>query len=292
MIKKIICTILLFLVIAPCTLAKEKVKARASVQSDFILKENTKDIVFITYKDIKIDENTLIPSNSVIYAENIQAQRERRWHKSGYIVCKLMKYSLSQFDDETIDISDKDIYFVARKYEKVYKKEASIIATEIILSQGASFFAPGVDILYFFTKGAIQREKNPNWFKAGVSNAYENSICWFWLKGKEINLSQGNEIDLKKIEKDRAEKLTSQISKRKFKEDMRALKKELNHEFKIVKKSELKEIKKLKKEIKEEEKFAKHQQGKETISEDEFVETDIKDIQDTKDFKAAAKIKK
>ena len=259
---------------ATYVLAVEKQNLKAAVQSDFILNDS-KDIVFITYEDLKVNEDLKIPKGAVVYGENMQAQRPLRWHKSGFILCKVLKYSPDEFTADTIDVSDKDIYLAIRKYEKVYKKDVAIVTSEILVTQGASFFAPGVDILYFFTKGAIQREKNPHWFKAGVFNAYENSICWFWLKGKTINLKAGEDVKIQTLEKVKAYKLKTKMVKRKTREDIKALKKNLKKEFKLVKKQEKEEMKKLKKELKEEEKLVKEKQNN-AIGED--FEIEVKDV--------------
>jgi hypothetical protein len=135
-------------------------------------------------------------------------------------------------EGDEIDISDKDIYFVVRKYESLNKKEAGIIGTELVLTQAASIvascfiiFAP-VDIAYFFTKGAIVRKKNPNWFKSGVMEAYDNSIFWFQLKGKPIELAEGDEIKLQSISKEKAEKINNKIEKRNYKKELKKQKRE------------------------------------------------------------------
>ena len=195
--------------------AKEKIKMISNISDGFVLSEMPDEIHFRTIKKVVI-RDVIIPQRSVVTAETIQAQKERRWHKSGYILCKVKSF-LTEYGENT-DISDKNIYLIARKYEPVNKKAASILATEILLTQAASFFAPGVDILYFFTKGAIIREKHYNWFKAGVSNAYENSICWFWLKGKPIDLDKDAKIQLKGIKEEKVFKLKGQIEKRKAKQ--------------------------------------------------------------------------
>ena len=206
--------------------ASDSIKLISHINQDFDVNDIQPEIKFKTIKKVTILNEITIPQRSVITAETIQAQKERRWHKSGYIICKVKSY-ITEYD-EFYDISDKNIYLIARKYEPIYKKEASVLATELVLTQAASVFAPGVDILYFFTKGAIQREKNPNWFKAGVSNAYDHSICWFWLKGKPINLEKDEKVQLKSIKEKRALKLKTQIERRKEKQ----LKREEKHNAK------------------------------------------------------------
>ncbi len=237
-IKKIIIIFLLILLITSPVLAKDSIKLITNIDNEFNLSEIPNEVYFKTQKKTTILTDITIPQRSIITAEVLQAQKERRWHKSGYIVCKLKSYTL-EYTNEVIDLSDKNIYIIARKYETINKKEASILATEIVLTQAASFFAPGVDILYFFTKGAIQRQKHPNWFKAGVSNAYDNSICWFWLKGKPINLGKNDKVQLKGINEEKAYKLKTQIDHRKAKEVL----KEEKIQAKINKKQQKREEK-------------------------------------------------
>ena len=145
-------------------------------------------------------------------------------------------------ESETVDISDKNIYLIAKKYEAVNKKDAAILTSELVLTQAASIvgscfiiFAP-VDIVYFFTKGSITKEKDPNWFKSGVSCAYDNSICWFWLKGKPLDLKENDSVKLKSVKEKRALKLTKQIEKRNAKQAIKDKKKQAKLEQKQIKK--------------------------------------------------------
>ncbi len=250
MTKKIILLFLFFIFILTPANAKNLVNSKAEVLAEFnIQDEGIKTIEFVPEENIRISKYVDIPPYAKIKAEIIQSQKERRWHKSGFIICKLIDFSLEGI---TVDISKYDSYLVLRKYEPIDKKEAAIIATEIIIAQGASFFAPGVDVGYFFIKGAIQRKKNPNWFLAGVSNAYENSIFWFWLKGKPINLSLEDEIKLKYLDKFEARDLSAKIKYRKDKASFK-------QEKKVVKKEVREIIKDYKKEIKENKKAIKTQ---------------------------------
>lgn len=226
--------------------AKSNIKMHADVNDDFT----------IMYKDLpneiqlKVTEAQTVPSiinipeNSTITLEVIRAQRELRWHKGGLILCKLKSYTL-QDCSVPLDVQDKNIYLTIRKYEEIDKKEAWILGTELVLAQGASVFAPGVDIGYFFIKGAIQRKKHPHWFKAGVRNAYDNSIFWFPQKGKPIELTDGDQVKIKDIKPEKVDKLIEKIDKRNArferqaahrieKKEKKALKRELKHEKKLV----------------------------------------------------------
>ena len=196
-------------------LAKHNIKMIADVQTDFTAKstELPNEITFKTTESRTIPNVISIPAGSLVTLEVLKAQRELRWHKSGQILCKIKSFT-PEGSVMPIDISDKNIHLTVKKHEEINKKEAWILGTEIVVMQGASFFAPGVDIAYFFTKGAIQRQKHPNWFKAGVRNAYDNSIFWFPQKGKPIELEEGHQVQIKDISPEKVEKLAKSIDKR------------------------------------------------------------------------------
>lgn len=226
--------------------AKHSVKMRADVNEEFSVKnqELPDEISFKITQSKTIPDVITIPEGSLITVKVVRAQRELRWHKSGLILCKLISFT-PETTDIPVDISDKDLYLTVTKYEAINKKEAWILGTEIIVFQGASFFAPGVDIGYFFLKGAIQREKHPNWFKAGVRNAYDNSIFWFPQKGKPIEIGEGDQVQIKDIKANKVEKLTKKIDKRNARferqaakriarKDEKSFKRELKNEKKMI----------------------------------------------------------
>ena len=234
--KKFIIIFLISIMTVLPVSAKSPVRAQARMTSDYSIGENAPiEIKFMPGRKVNFGRGVNVQSKSVITAEVYQAQKERRWHKSGFVICKLMSYTEPDSDEE-IDISNRDIYMVARKYERIDPKEAAIIGTEITTTSIASIFIPGVDIAYFFTKGAIQREKHPNWFRAGVSNAYDNSICWFWLKGKPIDVQSGDEIQLVSIKKTKARKIKAKADKKLAKQEKKLEKKAAKKEQKIAKK--------------------------------------------------------
>ena len=229
LIKKITSLVILFALTASPILASQKINAVANVQQDFSLLEVPEEIYFKTAEDFNLTEEITIPAFSMVEVEIMQAEQERRWHKSGAIVGKLKSYTPEEAE-KPIDISENNIYFLIRKYEALNKKEAEILSTEIILTQTAGIvgscfivFAP-VDIAYFFTKGAIQRYKYPeNRFKAGVSCAYDNSIFWFWLKGKPIDLAKDDTVRLKGIKERKAQRMSKGMQKRNNKRAIKAV---------------------------------------------------------------------
>lgn len=217
MLKNIMIAVLAFALSFSPVCAKGSQKIIADMDNNFSIAANMPgEFKFKTIQKTVV-EDVSIPQGALVTLEIIQSQKERRWHKSAFLVCKLKKYENGD-NHEIVDLSDKNIYFVVQKYEALNKKDASIFTSELVLTQAASLFAPGVDILYYFTKGAIQREKNPNWFKAGVYNAYDNSICWFWFKGKSMDLTDDEQVQVKEIKEERADKLKNQIDRRKQKQ--------------------------------------------------------------------------
>ena len=246
LIKSFIVFLAFVLPVCSCY-AKTNMKMRADANEEFTIKyQDLPDEVSFTTTQAKTIPNVIsIPENSLIRLKVLNAQRELRWHKGGLVLCKLISYTPLDVSDTPIDVSDKDIYLTVRKYEPINKKEAWILGTEIVVMQGASFFAPGVDIGYFFIKGAIKREKHPHWFKAGVRNAYDNSIFWFPQKGKPIELNDDDQVTIKDISPKKADKLSKKIDQRNArferqaanrieKRDVKALKRELKNDRKMV----------------------------------------------------------
>lgn len=203
-IKKLFTLILILFFINSFALAKDYLKANVVVLDEFNSKESDiKNIKFKIDNEIKIENAVLIPDNSTVELEIMQFQKEKRWHKNGFIVAQILNYCCVD-NPYKVDLKDEDIYLVLKRYVKPDKLEIAITTFELAATAVASCFVPGVDVAYFFIKGAILRKKNSNWFKAGVFNAYDNSIFWFIQKGKNIDLAQGDDAQIRTISKYRA----------------------------------------------------------------------------------------
>lgn len=253
LIKKFLSVLIIFSFVLLPVSAEDKMKLYGNINDGFTLdyQDLPEEISFVLTEAKKVREDLIIPEESVVTLEVINARRNLRWHVSGLILCKLKNY-IPLATKTPVDLSEQDIYMVVRKYEPIKGKDAAILTTEIILTQAAGivgscfiFFAP-VDVAYFFTKGAIQRKKHPHWFRAGVMDAYDNSIFWFQLKGKPIELNDGDAVSVKEMSMKRAMKFDNKIQQRKMKED----EKHNNKIAKITRKSEKKRLKYEKKEIK------------------------------------------
>lgn len=236
--------------------AQDMMSTVGNINHDFTLSKMPDYVYIKNSNEIVANNEIIIPKNSVLKLKTINARQERRWHKSGYILTKLESFTPEK-STLAYDISQENIFLAVKKYEPVNKKEVAILATEIIIFTGASFYAPGVDIAYFFVKGAILREKHKNWFKAGVSNAYDNSIFWFWLKGKPIKLEKNSQIKIKNVDANKIEQLANKIDKYNKKQEIKSIKKQCkkyNNEIKKEIKAEKNFNKNFKNEVKRAEK--------------------------------------
>ena len=246
-LKKIFTFLIVFTFVMTPVLAAENIKMLADVNSKFDLhsQDLPKEISFVVAETKSIPDIITIPEDSVVTVDIVNAEIERRWHKSGFIIGKIKSYQPEGMENP-IDISDRELYVVVRKYEPVNAKEAWILGTEIVVMSGASFFAPGVDVGYFFLKGMITGDYHPNRFVSGVHSAYENSICWFWLKGKPIDLAENDLATAKGISEKKAKKLIKKVEKRNLKREIKYNKKIAKLDKKIAKR----EYKNAKKEVK------------------------------------------
>src|SRR5574344_1525571 len=193
--KKFILILIMLLISWMPVNAKDAVSAVADMSSEFSIEQNVNNVSFTPQSDINIDKETIIPAKSYVTPEATTSRIEKRFHKSGFFVCHIVNYK-PENSTETIDISSKDYYMIGKKYIKVDGVDATITGAEFTTTTLAGILVPGCDILYYFTKGAIKRERDPNWFKSGVSNAYDNSILWIFEKGRPITLKRGDTVAL------------------------------------------------------------------------------------------------
>ena len=221
--------IVVLLLFAPA-IAQEKVKTTGVIKQNNNLVQDNKRVSFQISKTLNLKSGITIPENSIITVEIINIQDNRRWHKSAFLVSKLLGY-IENPESAINTLEDQNIYFVIRKYEALDKKEVAKTVAEVGATTAASFVVPGVDIAYYFTKGMIKKKEGVTRFKSGVSTAYENSIFWFWLKGKSLDLDENCSIKLQEVDEARAQKLINQIEQRKEKKQKLEEKKQGFKEF-------------------------------------------------------------
>jgi hypothetical protein len=201
----------MFFIIPVC--AKENTKPVGVIQQNYDITNLDDRIAFKISNNLNLSRNILIPRNSIIMVRVLKIQDCRRWHKSAFLLAHMISY-IPDGEADIINVEDKDIYILIRKYDAIDKKQAAKTAAEITATTAAAFVLPGVDIAYYFTKGAIKKEEGKTRFKSGVSSAYTNSIFWFWLKGKPLDLGEEATIIIKEIDKEKAMKLKEKIEKR------------------------------------------------------------------------------
>lgn len=181
--------IFVMLVIASSVCAADIVKFKAEICNDFDPAEYLNSVIEIEPMFDVLYHELDIPADSRIKVKVIYSQDEKRFHKSGFFRFCIVGYNKG---DSYIDCSDSNIVGIAKRYDQIDKKEAAKTGAELTTTTVAGFMLPGIDIAYYFIKGAIQNEKAETRFKSGVHNAYDNSIFWFFQKGKPINLKKGD----------------------------------------------------------------------------------------------------
>ena len=192
--KKIITLFLALILFTMPAFAVKGVKFIVTSCSDFDPEHIiNKYIEFKTTTTIEFDENFTIPVDSTITVLFESSTKEKRFHKSGYFNCKLVKYTQ---DNKVIDARSKNMEIIGRRYDKIDKKEAAKTGAELATTTVAGFIIPGIDIAYYFVKGALQNEKAETRFKSGVHNAYDNSVFWIFQKGKPIKFEKGDTVTL------------------------------------------------------------------------------------------------
>jgi len=175
--------------------AAEKVKLKASIMQDLDFETIGHDVSFKLSTPFKVDENLTLAEGTNVVVHVYHVKSERRFHKSGFFKCILLNYTL-EGSNTPVNLIDKNIYFICRRYDEIDPYDATVTGVEFTATTAASIFIPGVDIVYYFIKGACENTKSTSRFKSGVYNAYDNSILWIFEKGKPINLQPGDKVVL------------------------------------------------------------------------------------------------
>lgn len=192
--KKILSILLTFIILISVPLnvfASEGIKFRAIMCTSYDPDKciNNK-FEFMPMSNFEYQNHSYTEDSKIIaVVESIQ--KERRWHKSGFVALKVLGV---EENGAYCDLSDSNIKAIVRKYDKINKKDAAKTGAELTATTAASFIIPGIDIVYYFTKGTIKNDNGDTRFKSGVHTAYENSICWFFLKGKPIALNRNDTV--------------------------------------------------------------------------------------------------
>lgn len=172
-------------------------KLRAVILSDFDENNNLPVAAFKLSEPLLLDDFKELPAESIVNLNVFDVRSEKRFHKSGYFRGCLINYQIPA-ETEVYILEGEQVCFLGKKYQAIDKVDAAVNTAEFAAATTAGFMIPGSDIIYYFTKGAIQNKKGPNRLKSGVINAYDNSIFWVIKKGEPINLKNGDEVILRR----------------------------------------------------------------------------------------------
>ena len=127
-LKKTLSAITIYSLAFAPVLAKDNMKVYGNINEDFTLQYQNlpEEISFKLTETKKVNKEVSIPDGATVTLEVINARRELRWHVSGLILCKLKNY-IPKDTETPVDLTDKEIYLVVKKYEPIDGKETGIL---------------------------------------------------------------------------------------------------------------------------------------------------------------------
>ena len=107
--KNILWIFALFLVVLTPAYAKDE--SIGTVQQQINSEQMPNGISFIAQTELKLSDGRVsIPKDSTVYAYITNNQGERRWHRGGFIICKLKGYTMpdkaeTEFVDDSVALT-------------------------------------------------------------------------------------------------------------------------------------------------------------------------------------------
>lgn len=105
-----------------------------------------------------LDNFRELSTESIIKLNVFDVRAEKRFHKSGYFRGCIISYQIPS-EKEVYFLDGEQVCFLGKKYEAIDKVEAAVNSAEFAATTAAGFMMPGSDIIYYFTRGAIQNKK-------------------------------------------------------------------------------------------------------------------------------------
>lgn len=157
----------------------------------------TKDIQeYITLKvpAQTISGNIHLENESMLRVKITHIEPAKRGKRNGYIITKLIAYSIPSQDNKAIDVSDKEIELKIKKYSKTdFKGLATSAATSVVSHVvGIPFLNQGVAAV----KGAVNPNEGQSRIKSAGVNLYESTPFSYVKRGEDLNVSIGDKLTL------------------------------------------------------------------------------------------------
>ena len=150
------------------------------------------------YITLKIPSQTIdggkihLENEAMLRVKITEINQAKRGKRDGYIMTKLIAYSVPSQGNKAIDVSNQEIELKIKRYvETDYKGLAQTAATTVVSHVvGIPFLNQGVEAV----KGAVKPIEGKSRAKSAGIKAYESSPLSYFNKGKELNVSIGEKL--------------------------------------------------------------------------------------------------
>lgn len=138
--------------------------------------------------------NIQLEKEVLIRVKVIEINQAKRGKRDGYITTKLLAYTVPSPENETVDLTDRNIELTIKRYsEKDFKGLAKSAAT-VVVGQvaGIPFLSQGVAAV----KGAVKPKEGKSRIKSAGISVYESTPLSYFNKGENLELAIGDKLTL------------------------------------------------------------------------------------------------
>ena len=135
-----------------------------------------------------------LENESMLRVKITEIQPAKRGKRNGYIITKLVAYSIPSNDNKAIDVTDKNIELKIKKYSETDFKGLATTAATTVVSHvvGLPFLNQGVAAL----KGAVKPNEGQSRIKSAGVNLYQSTPFSYVQKGEDLNVDIGEKLTL------------------------------------------------------------------------------------------------
>lgn len=136
----------------------------------------------------------LLENDSLLRVKVTEINKAKRGKRNGFIVTKLVAYSIPSLNNKAIDVTDKEIELKIKKYSKTdFKGIAQSAATSVISHiVGIPFLNQGVAAV----KGAAKPLEGQSRIKSAGISLYESTPFSYFKKGEDLNVKAGEKLTI------------------------------------------------------------------------------------------------
>lgn len=135
-----------------------------------------------------------LENEALIRVKITEVHPAKRGKRDGYVITKLIAYSVPSQNNEAINVADRNIELKIKKYSQTDFKGLATSAATTVVSHvvGIPFLNQGVAAV----KGAVNPNEGQSRLKSASMNVYESTPFSYIKKGEELNISVGEKLTL------------------------------------------------------------------------------------------------